>query len=183
MSKQTEFQIVATNYMLRYFKSISIFKLELGSALKHLNNKPGQAPKVKIKDLFVKKYEGINPGKIIHKYGSIGVMHFYEDTTLPRYEFHVYKNDQVFEIVAYDEDLKKTPQEYLTEILKMIDGDTGKDPEKTEDGTFKNIAYTTVPDELSNYPDMNLPKDQYVEALVKRRKLQEKIKNQNHGIR
>jgi len=177
MNKQKEFQIVANNYLLRFFRQIKIFNVELGFSLRHMDG--GQDDlKIKIKDQFVKKYENINVGRFIHKYGTIGVIHFFEDSLLPRHEFHIYKNDQIYEIEATDEDLKKDANEYLVEILKMIDGETPKDKNELENSNIvKNVTYTNIPEELSQ-PDMSLPKEQYIDALIKRKKIQEKIRNQ-----
>jgi hypothetical protein len=171
--KQKPFNVVANNYMLRYFRQIDIFKLELGNALRHLNVKQGEAPKIKIKDTFVKQYENVN-NVLIHKYGSIGIISFYEDQSLPRFEFHIYKNDQVYEIEATKEDINLGAYDYLTEILKMIDKQDIS--ESTENDKIKDIVYTNLPDETS-IPDKNLPRDQYVEALLKRRQTLDKIKN------
>ena len=168
--KQKPFNIVATSFMLRYFRQIDIFKVELGSALRHINVKQGQAPTIKIKDTFVKYYENIN-NILIHKYGSIGIITFYEDQTLPRYEFHVYKDDQVYEVEALKEDIELGAQQYLTNILKMINNDND-DKDKNR---IKDIVYTNLPDEAS-IPDKSLPKEQYIEALLKRREILNKIK-------
>jgi len=173
MGKQI--QIVGTNFILRYFRQIEIFTIDLGSTLKQLDAKPGEAPKIKVKDVFVKKYESINRGKYVQKYGSIGSIVFYEDNTLSRFEFHIYKEDQIYEVQAEPEDLKKSANDYLTSILKSID----KDPYDLKDQTdqIKDIVYTNIPEGM-NTPDINLPRDQYIEALVNRRILEEKIKNQ-----
>lgn len=177
MSKQKEFQIVATNYMLRFFRQIDIFKVELGMSLKQMDQKAGNAPTIKVRDPFVKKYENINAGKFTHKYGSIGTIIFYEDISLPRYEFHIYKDDQIYEILATDDDIKKTANDYLTEILKMISGETPDQRTDKESGAIKNLVYTNMPKSM-NPPDMKLPKDQYVDALIKRRKTAEAIRKQ-----
>ena len=178
MSKQKEFQIVATNYMLRFFRQIDIFKLEMGFSLKQLDAKPGETPTIKVRDTFVKKYENINAGKFAHKYGSIGSIQFYEDATLARYEFHIYKDDQVFEIRATDDDIKKQASVYLTEILKMINGETEDTTLDKESGAIKNAIYTNIPTGMK-HPDMSLPMDQYIDALKNRRVLSDKIRNQN----
>lgn len=168
--------IVANNYMLRYFRQINIFKLELGDALRHLNIKQGDIPKIKIKDIFVKQYETIN-NVLIHKYGSIGIISFYEDQTLPRFEFHIYKNEQIYEIEATNEDINTDAYDYLTEILKMIDKEVDKEINKTiESKKIKDVVYTNIPDETI-IPDKNLPKEQYIEALLKRRQIIDKINN------
>ena len=168
-------QIVTTNFLLRHFRQIDIFTVDLGFSMKQKTNKIGEAPKFKIKDNFVKKYESINQ-KFIHKYGQIGTIIFYEDQSLPRYEFHIYKDDKVYEIEVLPEDLKKTPQSYLTEILKMIEEE--QEVEIDEDtNMIKNVLYTTVPDDVK-IPSQKLEKEQYIEALVKRRQTIEKLRNQ-----
>lgn len=169
------FNIVASNYMLRFFTKIDIFSVDLGSSFRQLSTKAGQAPKIKIKDQFVKTYENIN-NKFIHKYGSIGVIIFYIDLSLPKNEFHIYKNNQVYEIEATKEDLQKNASNYLSEILKIIDAEMSVDS-----GTIKNVVYSNIPDGMS-IPDSKLPKDQYIEALLNRRKIIEKINTDNESI-
>jgi len=168
--KIVPFNIVASNAILRYFRKIPIFKLELGTALRHVTGKPGDVPKIKIKDIFVKEYERIN-NSLIHKYGSIGIITFYEDQTLNRNEFHIYKNDQVYEIDVTPEDFSTDANKYLSEILQMIDN------KKTNDN-INDVSYTNAPDE-AEIPDKKLPRDQYIEALLKRREILNKIQNQN----
>jgi len=168
--------IVTTNFLLRHFRQIDIFKVDLGFSLKQKTNKPGEVPKLKIKDNFVKQYESINR-KFIHKYGQIGSIIFYEDQSLPRYEFHIYKDEKVYEIEMLKEDFKKAPDVYLTEILKMLDEETNNEVDE-ETNMIKNVVYTTVPDDV-NIPSQKLEKDQYIEALVKRRQTIEKLRNQN----
>jgi len=178
MSKN-QIQIVANNYLLRYFKKIDLFKVELGSSLKQLDYKPGEAPKIKMKDLFVKKYENITNGNLIQKFGSIGSISFYEDNNLKKLEYQIYKNDQVFEIEAIDDDLAQEPKEYLITILKNIEKNKNIEIDD-ESGMIKNVIYTNIPEGMK-IPDQNLPKEQYINAIVERRKLQEKLRKQNES--
>jgi len=177
MSKNKTFQIVATNYMLRHFRQIDIFTVDLGFAMKQKTNKLGEAPKIKVRDTFVKQYENINVGKFIHKYGQIGSIVFYEDSTLSRYEFHIYKDDKVFELEADSEDLQKSPGGYLTEVLQLIEKPNEVEIDE-KSGMIKNLVYTNLPEDIAA-PNNKLEKTQYIDALVKRKELIEKLKNQN----
>ncbi|MCK5867526.1 MAG: hypothetical protein KAG14_03935 [Mycoplasmataceae bacterium] len=175
--KQKPFQFVANNFMLRHFRKVKVFKLELGFSLKQLSTKPGEEVKMKIKDQFSKTYENVTNGRLIHKYGSIGSIEFYDDSQLPRNEFHIYKDDKVYEIEASEEDLKINAEKYLVDVIKMVSGEK-KEREVDEDsGMIKNMIYSNAPEEL-NAPSMKLPKDQYIDALIKRRETIEKIKKQ-----
>ena len=175
--KSKEIQIVANNYMLRHFRKIEIFKIELGFSLKQLDSKAGEGLKIKIKDQFVKMYENVSNGRLIHKYGSIGSIVFYDDSILSRNEFHIYKDGKVFEIESDEEDLKMDAGAYLTNIIKMISGEKREREVDKETGMVKKISYTNTPPEM-NTPNMKLPKDQYIDALIKRRDIQQKIKEQ-----
>jgi len=161
--------IITSNFMLRYFRKIDIFTLELGFANKQLNNKPGETPKIKIKDKFSKEYENMT-SRLISRYGSIGTIVFYEDNSIDRYEIHVHKNDSIYEISVTLDDIKQDAKKYLIDTLKSIDNII------TEKEQIKNIVYTNMPEEFSA-PDERLPKEQYIEALVKRREILEKMKN------
>jgi len=175
MSK--DIKIVATNVVLRYFRKINFFKVELGSTLKQASSEPGKEQKIKVLDTFVKKYENITNGKLIHKYGSIGTISFYEDSTLPRYDFHIYKGDQIFEIEITPEDMDKDSMIFLSQTLQMIDEQKTKKESDIGDGMIKNMVYTNIPDELKT-PDMKLEKKPYIQALLDRRRLIDKVNTQ-----
>jgi len=166
--------IVANNFMLRYFKKISIFTLDLGSNLKGPQGQKNDTPfGLKIKDEFIKKYQSLNNNKILVKYGEIGTLKFYEDNSLSRLEFHIYDKEKIYEIETKEEDLLKEPGVYLTEVLQMLEDGVVKEEDKTR--IIKDVAYTNMPENIDR-PDMALPKDQYIEALINRRRLMEKIK-------
>ena len=164
--------IVANNYILRFFKKISIFKLDLGTNLKGPAGMKNDGTTFRIRDEFVKKYQTLNLGNIIRKYGEIGTLKFYEDGNLPLTEFHIYKDDKIYEMQAVQEDLLKDPGAYLTEILQLLDDGALKEEE--DNGMIKNVSYSNMPENLER-PNMKLPRDQYVEALLNRRRLLEKI--------
>lgn len=170
--------IVANSFMLRKFRQIELFKIDLGFNLKGpVQTKAGGGDpnsKIKIRDEFVKKYETLNRGKIISKFGDIGKLRFYEDSNLSTMEVHIYKDDIVVEISVSQEDLAKKPTEYLVEILQMVENGNVDEMEKVSN--IKDVIYTNMPEGLEA-PDMKLPKDQYVQELLKRRRLIEKLQN------
>lgn len=175
-------EIVCNNHLLRYFKKISIFTIDLGFNLKGpMMDKRGKGDvKIKVRDEFIKKYQTLN-NTLIRKYGEIGKLKFYEDGRISQKEFHIYDNEKVYEIEATDKDLEKNPGEYLTEILQMIeDGDINKDDEYVESGMIKNISYSNMPESMMR-PDIALnpnnptEKQKYIDDLVNRRKLLSKI--------
>jgi len=169
--------IVTNNFMLRYFKSISLFKIDLGKNLKGPAGQRKNESTITIRDEFVKKYQSINKGKIIMKYGEIGSIKFYEDGTIGRNTFHIYDKDQIFEIEATNDDLGKDATVYLTEILQLLEDGVDETIINNEDNMIKDVAYTNMPENMDR-PNMNLPKDQYMENLLNRRKLMEKINKQ-----
>lgn len=166
-------EIVANNFMLRYFKNVSYFKLDLGLNLKgpvNVKAGAGDNSKIKIRDEFVKKYYAIT-GVYINKYGSIGKIKFYEDSRLNRNEFHIYKDQGIYEIEASDLDLEKSPTEYITEILMKLDEiETNSNGEHIDENIIKNVVYTNIPEELDLCLDKNLDKADYIKALVDRRR-------------
>lgn len=174
--------IVASNYMLKYFKNIDLFKVDLGFNIKgpvrDLRGK-GDQYGIKIKDEFIKKYSSLN-NKYIHKYGDIGKLKFYQDNSLSMNEFHVYHNDNIYEIVANNGDLSKSSKTYLTEILKMIENPEAEIQDKNSQNHKKNITYTNMSETESNKikdynPNVEYEKKLYIQEILNRRKLLDKI--------
>ena len=168
--------VVTNNFMLKYFKQIKIFKLDLGTNLKGPVSKKRQGDgenSIRIRDEFVKKYQTLNNNSLIRKYGEIGRLKFYEDGNIKGNDFHVYNDGEIYEIVASSEDLSKDPSIYLTEILQMLENKP--DDEDIEDiEQIKDVTYTNMPEDLDR-PNMKMPRDQYIESLVNRRNFMEKI--------
>lgn len=159
--------IVTSTDILRRFKSIDIFQIDLGLNLKGpVNMNPGkEEKKIKVRDEFNKRYHMLN-GRYINKFGHIGTLTFYEDLSLPKDEIHIYKEKDIIEIKFTKEDYKIEPRKYLSDLLETIDGkkqQTEKDNKKES-----NVVYTNMPQEIVK-PDISMPKDQYIEALVKNR--------------
>jgi len=172
-------EIVTNNTLLRYFKTIKYFKVDLGFNLKGaVQKKKDPDFTIKIRDEFIKKYQTLT-NHIIFKYGEIGELKFYEDNLIPRNEFHVYDNDKIYEIIAKNEDLSKESISYLTEVLQMIENGESEKKDNDEiikesENMIKDITYTNMPNEILR-PDMKMPKDQYIESMLVRRKLLSKI--------
>lgn len=166
-------QVVANNIILKYFKKIDIFKIDLGHNLKGpVQLKPDPEIKFRIKDEFIKKHQTLT-NRIIHKYGDIGSLRFYEDLQLPHNEFHIYRGEEIYEIMMHAEDFARVPKEYLSEVIQMIEGGTAGTPQelaaREEIQVRKEKIYTNMPEELER-PDISMPIEQYLEALALRRK-------------
>ena len=169
------YTVVSNSAILRHFKKIDVFKLDMGSNYfgPAVELKDNKRAKLKIKDEFIKKYESIT-NKLIHKYGEIGSIKFYEDLTLNNNEFHIYTSKgDIFELDMSPDDFARNPKEYLAEIIELIE--TGKAEtddqirERKELEERKNKIYTTMPADIER-PDISLPKEQYLEEMVKYRK-------------
>ena len=144
--------VVANTYMLNIFKRIPIFKLDLGKSLISLKEE-----KVVIKDPFMLKYLNMT-GQQVLTYGTIGKLYFYQDFTLPSREFYIFNDDSIYALLYKDEDCNTSAEKYLASIVQEINEKEGiKDNIGGEINKNKN-------------PDMNLPKDQYLEEMLKKRR-------------
>jgi len=143
--------IVANTHMLRFFKRISIFKLNLGNSMID----PKQE-KIVYTDSFILKYLNMTSKQIV-SFGSIGKLKFYQDFSLPENEFYIFNDESIYGLVYTEEDSKVTPEKYLASIVQEINEKEGiKDNDQELIQTRRD-------------PDMRLPLDQYVEELLKKR--------------
>jgi hypothetical protein len=145
--------VVANTFMLNFFKQISIFKLNLGNSMVPMNEK-----KIVIKDTFILKYLNVT-GKQILTYGSIGKLQFYQDFTLPQKEFLIFNDDTVYDYQFVEEDKDTSPEKYLASIVEEINLREG----------IKEVEKVNV---KSKTPDMKLPSDQYIQEMIKKRKIE-----------
>ena len=137
--------------MLRLFKKISIFKLNLGKSMVD----PKQE-KIVYTDSFILKYLNMT-GKQIVSFGSIGKLRFYQDFSLPEKEFFIFNDESIYGLIFTEEDSKITPENYLASIVQEINEKEGiKENEQEVIQTRRD-------------PDMRLPLDQYIEELLKKR--------------
>lgn len=146
--------IVANTYMLNIFKKITLFKLDLGNSL--INIKTGV---IAIKDGFMLKYFNLT-GKNVITYGTIGKLIFYQDFTLPDKEFYIFNDESIYGLNYTVEDEKLKPDEYLVSIIKEINEKEGIKENKEDQNKIKPLG-----------PSQNLPKDQYIEEMLKKRKM------------
>ena len=169
--------IVSNNLMLKYFKRINIFKVDLGTNLKGPAGAKNIEGTIKIRDEFVKKYQAMTGGRIIRKYGEIGRLKFFEDGGVGPREWHIYDGEKIYEIEATNDDMLKEPGVYLTEVLQMLEhGIVDEEEVVTENITehrMKDVTYSNMPEEGVR-PNMKLPREQYIESLLNRRRLLEK---------
>ena len=146
--------IVANTFMLNMFRRIPIFKLDLGVNFIDLREE-----NIRIKDPFMLKYLNMT-GKQILTYGSIGKLIFYQDFSLSDREFYIFNDDSIYGINYLPEDEKLSPENYLASIVQDINEKEGiKETKKEEISQKKN-------------PDISLPYDQYIQELIKKRKLE-----------
>lgn len=145
--------IVGNTNILNLFKKISIFKLDLGINFIDLKQET-----VRIKDPFMIKYIEMT-GKQILTYGSIGKLIFYQDFTLPTNNFYIFNDNNVYGMTYTDDDSKMSPENYLASIVREINEKEG----------IKETKNTTIVSKSD--PDIKLPADQYIEEMIKKRKL------------
>lgn len=145
--------VVANTYMLNIFKQISIFKLDLGNNFISLKEE-----KIVIKDPFMLKYLNM-AGKQILTYGSIGKLSFYQDFTLPDKEFYIFNDDSIYSLMYSNDDSKLSPEKYLASVVQEINEKEGIKDNKDQD--IKR-----------NKPDIKLPADQYIQEMIKKRRLE-----------
>jgi len=144
--------VVANTNMLNIFRKISIFKLDLGRNLIDLKQE-----KINITDGFMLKYFSMT-GKQILTYGTIGKLIFYQDFTLPQNEFFLFNDESIYGLRYTEEDAKISPENYLASIIQEIN-----EKEGIKDNQEKSIK--------KNTPNIKLPTDQYIEEMIKKRKM------------
>ena len=144
--------VVANTYMLNVFRQIPIFKLDLGN-----NFISFKEEKIVIKDPFMYKYLNMT-GKQVLTYGSIGKLTFYQDFTLPDKEFYIFNDISIYGFNYTNEDSKLSPENYLASIVEEINEKEG-------------IKFNTDSVDKKKDPDIKLPADQYIQEMIKKRKL------------
>jgi len=144
-------KVVANGIVLNKVKTLDIFELDLGNSM--FDQK---TDKFSIKDPFIIKYFTMF-GKQVLKYGKIGKLAFYQDFTLSEREYFIFNDEKLYTIVYDDNEKKLSIDEHLTKIIKEI--------EEVED------IYITEEENKSKAgtPDISLPKDQYIQEMIKKR--------------
>ena len=145
--------VVANTFLLNIFRQIPLFKMNLG-----VNFIDMKQERVNVKDVFMIKYLNMF-GKQILTYGSIGKLIFYQDFSLQSKEFYIFNDETIYGLNYTDDDSKLTPQAYLASIIKEINDKEG-------------IKENTEKIERKKDPDLKLPADQYIQEMIKKRKLE-----------
>lgn len=145
--------IVANTQMLNIFKQIPLFKMNLGESL--IDNKQ---ERVVIKDSFMFKYLNMT-GKQTLTYGSIGKLIFYQDFTLANNEYYIFNDESIYYLNYTNEDSKISPENYLASVIQEINEKEGI---KVSENVVNN---------KSRNPDMKLPAEQYIQEMIKKRKV------------
>ena len=159
-------KIVANSQILNIFSKIDIFVIDLGFNLTGPVDYKNKGPmKIKISDPFIKKYR-IDYNRIIHKFGDIATLKFYSDENLHMNELYVFDDDNIYEIELELQEIKIETRKYLSTLIKKINthknmGDISSKP-LDEKGSIKG----NVPEELEP-PKLNLPKDIFINEMVK----------------
>jgi len=144
-------RVVANGIVLNKVKTLDIFELDLGNSMFDQKTE-----KFSIKDPFIMKYFSMF-GKQILKYGKIGKLGFYQDFTLSEREYFIFNDDKLYTILYDKNEEKLTIDEHLTNIIKEIEEVEGI--HISEENELRN----------SGTPDISLPKDQYIQEMIKKR--------------
>jgi len=144
-------KIVANGIVLSKVKTLGIFELDLGESM--FDQKTEE---FKIKDPFILRYFTMF-GKQILRYGKIGKLGFYQDFTLNEREYFIFNNDKMYNIIYNKDEQDLDIDEHLANIIQEIEEVEGG-VELSEDEKVKK-----------DNPDISLPKDQYVQEMVKKR--------------
>lgn len=170
-----QIKIVCNNILLRKFKTIDIFELDLGFNLKGpVNMKPGHqgkndsVGKMKIKDEFIVRYNSLY-NRYASRYGHIGPITFYEDCSLPQMQMQIFREEDIFEVDFTEEDDDMPIRQYLSNLLEALCGDSEEKPENVN--MSRNIIYTNM-NNVGTMPDMTLPREQYIQAMIDMKKKQ-----------
>jgi hypothetical protein len=145
--------IVANTFILNIFRKIPLFKINLGTSLVDMKQE-----KIVIKDPFILKYFNMT-GKQTMTYGTIGKLNFYQDYTLPSNEFYVFNDDTIYSLNYTSDDASYSPENYLASIVQEINEKEGIKESSDTINRVKN-------------PDIKLPADQYIQEMIKKRKLE-----------
>lgn len=144
-------KVVANGIVLNKIKNLDIFTMDLGESMFDQKTE-----KFSIKDPFIVKYFSMF-GKQILKYGNIGKLGFYQDFTLPEREYYIFNDDNFYTVIYNKDEEKVDIDEHLVNIIKEIEESQGIKLSEEETKRQKET------------PDISLPKDQYIQEMIKKR--------------
>ena len=155
-------EIVCSNTMLRKFRGIKEFTMDLGTSLMQDARKEGaQAGSnimtIKIKDPFVKKYS-MEYDNYIMKMGSVGTLGFYVDNTFGFNQFRIFDGAKIYEFQYSD-----TKEDIRTYLSNILDGIFEEEINPIEVGRdMEEEIYFTI--------DKNLPQAEFIKQYNEMKK-------------
>ena len=166
--------VVANSLMLRRFRSIDIFKVNLGMKMFYDDG-------IKLSDVFIIQYWKLF-NKTIYRYGDIGDIKFYEDFSMTPDTFTVYKEKDVYEVIYSDDDKKKPIKVFLTEIVTKIASKDYQTTQNTMEGMeiFDEAKIKEMEGGIAR-PSMKLSKEEYIRQMVERRQKLTPFKKQTEN--
>jgi hypothetical protein len=164
-------EVVANSFILKIISKIDIFKLVLGDNLTGPVDLSGKKQvKIVIKDVFIKKYLNIT-NNIIYRYGNIGSLKFYQDSSLANHELCVFKDDEIFEIEIDIDELRHNPKSYLSEIIKnIVENNDDNYDNQSYNIELKGKKFSNIEDEKETESNKYLSKDDLIKKFVNNRK-------------
>lgn len=150
-------EVVASNLVMRKFRTIKEFRLDLGlsktnEVQKEGNKGPGQIV-IKIKDPFIKKYS-LEKNVFISKTGNIGTLSFYTDYSMKSDQFAIYDQNKEYNF-TYQE--TNNVREFLSDILNRI----------IEEEIVGVELETNLEENIEIKIDKNLPQTEFIEEYLK----------------
>ena len=165
--------IVANSYFLRHLRELEFFNLNLGKTRKTQGSKDGKESFRKVSE-FELKYHRLY-GRDLLLFGSIGKIMFYDDVRFDKYNYLIFKDEEIYEVSWTNEDMVDV-KNYILGVLRKID--TLDDDDEEELSEEKTPAYlekteTTwiAKDDKNNGKkymiNQNLSREEYREQLLR----------------
>ncbi len=150
-------EVVASSLVMRKFRTIKDFKMDLGlsktSEVQKEGNKGSAQIVIKIKDPFIKRYN-MEKGVYLSKTGCIGTLLFYIDASMRNDEFIIYDQNKEYSFTYKD---SINVREYLSNIL-----------DKILNNEIKPVELDVDLDEKMEFSvDKNLPQTEFIEKYLK----------------
>ena len=156
-------EIVASSNMIRKFRAIKEFEMDLGLSKTHEVKKEGakgqsQQITIQIRDPFIKRYKLLTNSYLI-KSGNIGSLDFYTDNSIGYDSFKIYEEDKEY---VFEYKGASNIREYLSDILdKILSGEMAP-----------NNLEMNMEEEMKFNFDKNLPQGEF---LQKRNEMEEEM--------
>lgn len=155
--------IVGNNNILKNFKKIKEFKIDMGDSLTKSENigdssHPNFQTVFKTRDDFIRKYHNIT-NKFIFKYGNIGTLNIYTDQTINNNTLSFFTDDDRLYNIEYknQDDFRNFINECLEKVTNMEMSDKKIQYEESEKENYKKST-------------KDMSKEELIDFLLKKRK-------------